>query len=75
MRPAASRRITLAVNGTWHELEVPARRTLAELLREELRLTGTKVGCNRAECERLMIEHMEKARLSTLNRILPTGAI
>jgi DNA-binding GntR family transcriptional regulator len=28
-----------------------------------------------AECERLMIEHMEKARLSTLNRILPTGGI
>jgi aerobic-type carbon monoxide dehydrogenase small subunit (CoxS/CutS family) len=38
------------VNGTRHELEVPARRTLAELLREQLRLTGTKVGCNRAEC-------------------------
>ena len=28
-----------------------------------------------AECERLMIEHLEKARLSTLNRILPTGGI
>ncbi len=31
-------------------MEVEARLTLAELLRSELGLTGTKVGCNRAEC-------------------------
>jgi carbon-monoxide dehydrogenase small subunit/xanthine dehydrogenase YagT iron-sulfur-binding subunit len=48
--PAASRRITVTVNGARHELIVAARRTLAEMLRDDLGLTGTKVGCNRAEC-------------------------
>jgi xanthine dehydrogenase YagT iron-sulfur-binding subunit len=45
-----SRRIALVVNGKRHDLTVASRQTLAELLREDLRLTGTKVGCNRAEC-------------------------
>lgn len=31
-------------------LEIEPRWTLAEILREELGLTGTKLGCNRAEC-------------------------
>jgi aerobic-type carbon monoxide dehydrogenase small subunit (CoxS/CutS family) len=31
-------------------VEILPRRTLAELLREDLSLTGTKIGCNRAEC-------------------------
>ena len=47
---ATSKRIALVVNGERHELTVASRQTLAELLREDLRLTGTKVGCNRAEC-------------------------
>jgi aerobic-type carbon monoxide dehydrogenase small subunit (CoxS/CutS family) len=47
---ATSKSIALVVNGERHELTVACRQTLAELLREDLRLTGTKVGCNRAEC-------------------------
>ncbi len=43
-------RISVRVNGVESEFEVPVRYTLAELLREELNLTGTKLGCNRAEC-------------------------
>lgn len=46
----APRRVTLTVNRQPRTIEVPARRTLAEALREDLGLTGTKVGCNRAEC-------------------------
>ena len=42
--------IALFVNGEKVEADVESRITLAEFLREELRLTGTKVGCNRAEC-------------------------
>ena len=42
--------LTLSVNGKAVECEVDCRMTLAEFLREELRLTGTKVGCNRGEC-------------------------
>jgi aerobic-type carbon monoxide dehydrogenase small subunit (CoxS/CutS family) len=45
-----SKRIAVVVNGERRELTVASRQTLAELLREDLRLTGTKVGCNRAEC-------------------------
>ena len=43
-------RISLWVNGKKAEGLVDSRMTLAEFLREELRLTGTKVGCNRGEC-------------------------
>ena len=42
--------ITLTVNGKKVERDIPSRMTLAEFLREELDLTGTKVGCNRGEC-------------------------
>jgi carbon-monoxide dehydrogenase small subunit len=42
--------IALFVNGEKVEADVESRITLAEFLREELGLTGTKVGCNRAEC-------------------------
>ena len=48
--PATSRRISVVVNGERRQLDVAARRTLAEFLREDLGLIGTKVGCNRAEC-------------------------
>ncbi len=43
-------KLELTVNGTHHELDVPESRTLAELLRYDLGLTGTKIGCNEAEC-------------------------
>ncbi len=42
--------ITLIVNGTQHTLEPVAGETLSTLLRERLRLTGTKIGCDEAEC-------------------------
>ena len=45
-----TKRIALTVNGKKVEAEVESRMTLAEFLREGLGLTGTKVGCNRAEC-------------------------
>lgn len=46
----STRPVSLVVNGQVRRLEVAPRRTLAELLRENLGLTGTKIGCNRAEC-------------------------
>jgi aerobic-type carbon monoxide dehydrogenase small subunit (CoxS/CutS family) len=42
--------IRLNVNGVSHRVEVEDRWTLAELLRDQLDLTGTKIGCNRSEC-------------------------
>jgi len=44
------RRVELTINGRKVEIDIEPRMTLAEFLREELELTGTKVGCNRAEC-------------------------
>jgi xanthine dehydrogenase iron-sulfur cluster and FAD-binding subunit A len=48
----ASRECTVAVtvNGRAHTLTVPAHRTLLEVLREDLGLTGTKCGCEIGEC-------------------------
>ena len=42
--------IKLSVNGQDYELSVPPWRTLLEVIREELGLTGTKEGCNVGEC-------------------------
>ena len=42
--------VHLTVNGRAHELLVPPERTLLELLREDLGLTGSKFGCELGEC-------------------------
>ncbi len=42
--------VTLKVNGKQYRVEVEHRSTLAEVLRDELGLTGTKIGCDRGEC-------------------------
>jgi aerobic-type carbon monoxide dehydrogenase small subunit (CoxS/CutS family) len=50
--PPSGPRITvkLTVNGVEHRTEVEDHWTLAEMLRDHLRLTGTKIGCDRGEC-------------------------
>jgi carbon-monoxide dehydrogenase small subunit len=40
----------LRVNGQDHAVYVPAHKTLLEVLREDLNLTGTKHGCELGEC-------------------------
>ena len=42
--------LSLSVNGQQRRVEVPAEETLAMTLRYKLGLTGTKLGCDRAEC-------------------------
>jgi carbon-monoxide dehydrogenase small subunit len=42
--------IKLNVNGQQYELTVSSWRTLLEVIREELGLTGTKEGCGMGEC-------------------------
>lgn len=42
--------INLTVNGTPVSTEAPARMTLADLLRERLRLTGTHLACEHGVC-------------------------
>ena len=51
MRPPVRREVLrLSVNGEERELLVRPYATLLEVLREELRLTGTKHGCELGEC-------------------------
>ena len=42
--------VTLRVNGREHRLRLDLRATLLEALREDLHLTGTKVGCDHGQC-------------------------
>ena len=42
--------ISLQVNGEHYTLDVPPMRRLLDVLREDLRLTGTKEGCGEGEC-------------------------
>src|SRR5258706_12601497 len=42
--------ISLTVNGIKQTLDSVPGETLSTLLRERLRLTGTKIGCDEAEC-------------------------
>ena len=47
---AVERLITLNVNGQDRRVDVMPQETLAMTLRYKLGLTGTKIGCDRAEC-------------------------
>lgn len=42
--------VTLTVNGHTHTVAVEGRTLLVDLLRENLRLTGTHIGCDTSQC-------------------------
>jgi aerobic-type carbon monoxide dehydrogenase small subunit (CoxS/CutS family) len=42
--------VGLTVNGERHERTIPPRLSLADFLRDELQLTGTKLGCEHGVC-------------------------
>lgn len=42
--------VTLTINGVQKHLDIEPRATLAEALRFELGMTGTKIGCDRGAC-------------------------
>jgi carbon-monoxide dehydrogenase small subunit/xanthine dehydrogenase YagT iron-sulfur-binding subunit len=47
---SVERLVTLMVNGQERRVDVMKQETLAQTLRYKLGLTGTKIGCDRAEC-------------------------
>src|SRR3990172_6862276 len=47
---AYQKEIKVKVNGEVHERRVEARKSLADFLREDLRLTGTHLGCEHGVC-------------------------
>jgi aerobic-type carbon monoxide dehydrogenase small subunit (CoxS/CutS family) len=50
MRTAIHYHVVLTVNGQKQSLTVPPGRTLLELVRDDLGLTGTKCGCEDSNC-------------------------
>jgi xanthine dehydrogenase YagT iron-sulfur-binding subunit len=64
--PVAARSITLRVNGAEHALAVDARMSLLDALRERLRLTGTKKGCNQGACGACTVLNGDQRILSCL---------
>jgi carbon-monoxide dehydrogenase small subunit len=48
--PVLEKVVTVTVNGTTYEHEVPARRLLVHFLRDDLGLTGTHIGCDPGSC-------------------------
>ena len=47
---ALSKTITVEINGTSYERQVDARRLLIHLIRDDLDLTGSHVGCDTGNC-------------------------
>ena len=43
-------KVAITVNGTAHELDVPPNTLLVDMLRVNLGLTGTHVGCDTSQC-------------------------
>jgi carbon-monoxide dehydrogenase small subunit len=48
--PNESKVMTLTVNGEDYEVKVAPTETLADVVREKVGLTGTKIMCNQGEC-------------------------
>jgi aerobic-type carbon monoxide dehydrogenase small subunit (CoxS/CutS family) len=87
--PTVWREITMNVNGSSLPLKVKANWTLLKVLREDLKLTGTKSGCLNSECgactvllddapvyscHRLAIE-TDGHRVTTVEGISPGGGL
>jgi len=65
---SVERLLTLTVNGQERRVDVMKQETLAMTLRYKLGLTGTKIGCDRAECGActVLIDDVPRYSCSTL---------
>jgi len=48
--PTTSRTITIRINGTSYERDVTASKLLVHIIRDDLDLTGTHIGCDTGNC-------------------------
>ena len=67
--------LTLRVNGEDHEVSFAAYKTLLEVLREDLDLTGTKHGCELGECGACAVLLDGEPRLSCLTLALDCAGL
>ena len=84
-----SQQIRLTVNGEVYERDVEPRRTLLDTLREDLGLTGAKLGCDMGQCGActvlvdgeamyaclLLAVEMEGRDITTIEGIAPNGVL
>jgi len=80
--------VRLTVNGRDHEVSIDTRMVLADLLREELDLTGTHVGCGTGSCGActvildgqtiksccVLAVDVDGGRVTTIEGLSPNGA-
>src|SRR5262245_15945140 len=71
------RLITLNVNGQQRRVDVDKQETLAWTLRYKLGLTGTKLGCDRAECGActVLIDDVPRYSCSVLTHTVRAGKV
>jgi xanthine dehydrogenase YagT iron-sulfur-binding subunit len=65
--------IVLNINGQPHSISVESRATLAEALRDNLHLTGTKVACDRGSCSACTIWLDKVPTLSCMTLAIDVG--
>lgn len=74
---AVGRLVTLTVNGQKRPVDVMKQETLAMTLRYKLGLTGTKLGCDRAECGNctVLIDDLPRYSCSVLTHTVRNSKI
>ena len=74
---SVERLITLVVNGQERRVDVAPQETLATTLRYKLGLTGTKLGCDRAECGActVLVDEVPRYSCSVLTHSVRTRKI
>ena len=63
-QPIPKEKLSLVINGKPYDLEVDARTSLLDLLREQIGLTGTKKGCDMGQCGACII-HVNGKRVNS----------
>ena len=73
----SERLLTLNVNGQQRRVDVSKQETLAWTLRYKLGLTGTKLGCDRAECGActVLIDDIPRYSCSVLTHTVRGGSV